>query len=78
MELAAAIGGGGAGGVAAYLLLAHRKIKGYQSPLRWIPALVAGGRVKDLVLVVLVTGAGTAVGVFFGLGMVAALEARAG
>lgn len=78
MELVAAIAGGGAGGIVAYMLLAHRKLKGYQSPLRWIPALVAGGRARDLALVLLVTAAGAAVGVFFGLGMVAALEARAG
>ena len=78
MKLAAALGGGAGGFVLAYMLLARRRIKGYQSALRWIPALVAGGRFKDLALVLLVSGTGAAIGVFFGLGMFAALEAQAG
>lgn len=77
MELVATIGGAGAGGTLVYVLLANRRIKGYQSKARWIPALIAGGRIKELALVLVVVALGAAVGAVFGAGLYGALDAQA-
>jgi hypothetical protein len=67
-----------AGAVTAYLLLANRMIKGYQSRLRWIPALIAGGRFGQLAIVLLATLIAAAIGAVFGQAIIAGLEARTG
>lgn len=65
-----------AGAGAAYMLLANRMIKGYQSRLRWIPALIAGGRIGQLALVLLVTIVAAGLGAVFGQAIIAGLDAQ--
>lgn len=76
MRLAVPIIAAVAGAGAAYMLLANRMIKGYQSRLRWIPALIAGGRFGQLAIVLLVTLVAAALGAVFGQAIIAGLDAR--